>query len=83
MRHLACLHYFPFSKQNDPLSTILIIVGAGINSLLLNHMNKQKVKRRDEILAPYNIDSDDEKGTNARRAWVELGDRHPDFKYSL
>ncbi|KAJ4494769.1 MFS general substrate transporter [Lentinula edodes] len=63
--------------------TILIIVGAGINSLLLNHMNKQKVKRRDEILAPYNIDSDDEKGTNARRAWVELGDRHPDFKYSL
>ncbi|KAJ3979979.1 MFS general substrate transporter [Lentinula detonsa] len=63
--------------------TILIIVGSGINVLLLNHMNKQKIKKREEILKPYNIDSDDEKGTNAKRAWVELGDRHPDFKYSL
>jgi len=61
---------------------VLIIVGAGINALLLNHMNKQKIQRRDEILAPYNIDADS-KGSEAIRAWVELGDRHPDFKYTL
>ncbi|KAF9067838.1 major facilitator superfamily domain-containing protein [Rhodocollybia butyracea] len=63
--------------------SILIVVLSGVNALLLNYMNQQKVKRRDEILAPYNLDSDDEKGTNATRALVELGDRHPDFKYTL
>ncbi|KIK57790.1 hypothetical protein GYMLUDRAFT_262951 [Collybiopsis luxurians FD-317 M1] len=63
--------------------TILIIVGSALNMFLLDYMNKQKIKRRDEILAPYNLDADDEKGTNAARAWVELGDRHPDFKYTL
>ena len=66
-----------------PPSAVLIIIGAGINALLLNHMNKQKTQRRDEILAPYNIDSDDSKGSEAIRAWVELGDRHPDFKYTI
>jgi len=63
--------------------SILIMVGAGINALLLHHMNEQKAQRRDQILAPYGIDSDDEKGSGATRAWVELGDRHPDFKYTL
>ncbi|KAF9025120.1 major facilitator superfamily domain-containing protein [Rhodocollybia butyracea] len=69
--------------SNNSVGSILIVVLSGVNALLLNYMNQQKVKRRDEILAPYNLDSDDEKGTNATRALVELGDRHPDFKYTL
>ncbi|KAF5391363.1 hypothetical protein D9757_001856 [Collybiopsis confluens] len=63
--------------------SLLIILGAGLNAFYLDYMNKQKIKNRDQILAPYNLESDDVKRTNATRAWVELGDRHPDFKYTL
>ncbi|KAF5391364.1 hypothetical protein D9757_001855 [Collybiopsis confluens] len=63
--------------------SIMILVGSGINAVLLHFKNKEKIKKRDEILAPYHLELDDDKGTNAARAWVELGDRHPDFKYTL
>ncbi|KIK68753.1 hypothetical protein GYMLUDRAFT_154371, partial [Collybiopsis luxurians FD-317 M1] len=63
--------------------SILIVVGSAINGVLLDYKNKQKNKRRDAILVPYNLDSDGEKGTNTTRAWVELGDRHPSFKHTL
>jgi hypothetical protein len=41
-------------------------------------MNKQKKQNREKLLAPY---TDDKEGQN--RAWMELGDKHPDFEYTL
>ncbi|KAF8895879.1 MFS general substrate transporter [Gymnopilus junonius] len=50
-----------------------------INSGMLHYANKRKEAKREEILAPY-ADGEKDGGT---RAWVELGDRHPDFRYVL
>ena len=41
-------------------------------------MNKQKKENREKLLAPY---ADDKEGQI--RAWMELGDKHPDFEYTL
>lgn len=57
-----------------------MVVGPLANALLLNHMNKTKQRRRNEILAPY-VDSKNPDG--GVKAWMELGDRHPDFRYKL
>lgn len=52
------------------------------NMIYLKRQNKLKVARRDELLKPYK--KDDEKSTyDEAKAWIELGDRHPDFKYIL
>jgi len=34
--------------------------------------------RREELLEKYNKDED-----GGLRAWMELGDEHPDFRYTL
>ncbi|KAF9018653.1 MFS general substrate transporter [Hymenopellis radicata] len=55
-----------------------IAVGSAGNALLLTWMNKRKVQQREALLAPYqNIPDGDTK------AWIELGDRHPDFRYTI
>ena len=51
-----------------------------VNYALLKHMQNKKEKNRDEVLAPYVTDQDP---TGGERAWIELGDKHPDFKYTL
>jgi hypothetical protein len=43
-------------------------------------MTKRKQRNRTEILAPYVTEKEPDGGI---RAWVELGDRHPDFKYVI
>lgn len=50
-----------------------------INAGMLHYANKRKERNREEILAPYAADEKD----GGTRAWVELGDRHPDFRYVL
>ena len=44
------------------------------------HMNKSKQRRRNEILAPY---IDDKNADGGEKAWTELGDKHPDFRYTI
>ncbi|KDR77102.1 hypothetical protein GALMADRAFT_428725 [Galerina marginata CBS 339.88] len=51
-----------------------------VNALMLIYLNKRKKKTRTEALAPYVTEKEPEGGLNA---WVELGDRHPDFRYVL
>ncbi|KDR72761.1 hypothetical protein GALMADRAFT_126423 [Galerina marginata CBS 339.88] len=60
--------------------TIMVIVLAGINALLLSWKNKQKEHSRAEILGPFSTEKEPDGGV---RAWVELGDRHPDFRYVI
>ncbi|KAI0077646.1 MFS general substrate transporter [Panus rudis PR-1116 ss-1] len=59
--------------------SIVIVVGSALNALYLHRRNRQKEEQREEILRPYG-EKGDKEGENAR---IELGDRHPDFKYSL
>ncbi|KZO94431.1 MFS general substrate transporter [Calocera viscosa TUFC12733] len=46
-----------------------------INMSFISWGTKKKQERRGEILAPY--------GGDEKRAWRELGDNHPDFKWLL
>lgn len=54
-----------------------MVIGPLANALLLIRMNITKQRCRNEILAPY-VDPDGE-----ARAWMELGDKHPDFRYTI
>jgi hypothetical protein len=80
-----CLYFAVLADADDfRLSSIVIVLGSLLNAILLSHMNTSKRQRRAEILAPYvdenekNSDSD-----GGMRAWMELGDKHPDFRYTL
>ncbi|KAF9038143.1 MFS general substrate transporter [Panaeolus papilionaceus] len=59
---------------------IIMIVGSAANMFYLHRKNKQKQRPeyREKMLSKY---SDDEEGRI--KAWMELGDKHPDFKYNL
>lgn len=61
-------------------SAVVSIFLAALNAVVLRYLNKRKERLRDEILAPYVTDKHPEGGL---RAWVELGDRHPDFRYVI
>jgi len=50
-----------------------------INALMLSYANKRKKEKRTEILAPFSTKEPD----GGVHAWVELGDRHPDFRYAI
>ena len=59
-----------------------------LNALYLTYAQRRKEARRAELLAPYMHDSDVDSDTGTvkdggDKAWVELGDRHPDFKYAI
>ncbi|KAF6759370.1 major facilitator superfamily domain-containing protein [Ephemerocybe angulata] len=58
----------------------LMVVFGSINMLYLDRQNRQKQRLRDKILAPYTTEKEPDGGV---RAWTDLGDRHPDFKYTL
>ena len=51
-----------------------------LNVVYLSFKNKSKnrIGRREELLEKYNEDED-----GGLRAWMELGDEHPDFRYTL
>ena len=61
-------------------STLCIIFGSLLNVAYLSRQNKSKTRigRREELLKGYNEDKD-----GGLRAWMELGDKHPDFRYTL
>ncbi|KAF9480332.1 MFS general substrate transporter [Pholiota conissans] len=63
--------------------SIIILVGSVLNMLYLKRKNKAKAQPgyRERMLAKYTTD---EKVTDGGvEAWMELGDRHPDFVYAL
>ncbi|KXN92713.1 hypothetical protein AN958_06991, partial [Leucoagaricus sp. SymC.cos] len=71
---------------------LLLGLAAVVNGLLLHWCNKRKQDpaKRQELLAPYfqSVKGDSESdlsGTEEanRRAWLDLGDKHPDFKYLI
>ncbi|KIM78028.1 hypothetical protein PILCRDRAFT_76059 [Piloderma croceum F 1598] len=56
----------------------IVVLGSSANAIFLIRMNTLKQRRRGEILAPYVDDKNPDGGV---RAWTELGDKHPDFRY--
>jgi hypothetical protein len=56
-----------------------MIALAFLNVAVLYYKNRRKEKLRTELLAPY---ADEKESDGGLRAWVELGDKHPDFVYS-
>ena len=66
-------------------SCIIIIVGTLINMAQLSWRNK--VKKRPEVrakmLQKYVSAEKDTADDGGSRAWIELGDRHPDFVYTI
>ncbi|KAL5513597.1 hypothetical protein ACEPAH_3996 [Sanghuangporus vaninii] len=61
---------------------ILIIIITLVNVFYLKWADREKEHHRAEILAPY-CSSEASPTDGGKEAWLELGDRHPDFKYSL
>jgi len=61
-------------------SSICVILGSLVNVAYLSRKNKLKTRigRREELLEKYTNDKD-----GGLRAWMELGDEHPDFRYTL
>lgn len=57
----------------------MMALGA-INAGYLHYQNKKKQRNRAHLLEPYVNSAQPDGGV---KAWVELGDRHPDFKYIL
>lgn len=56
------------------------MVFATVNVLYMIWAQRRKEEHREEILASYASDSIKD---SEERAWVDLGDRHPDFKYAI
>ncbi|KAH9474630.1 putative transporter [Psilocybe cubensis] len=56
--------------------SLMMITLTIVNALHLIWLNRQKRLRRTDMLAPYATKEEPDGGI---RAWVELGDRHPDF----
>ena len=57
-----------------------MVLGSLSNVVYLSWKNKSKNRtgRREELLEKYNDDEDGD-----LRAWMDLGDEHPDFQYTL
>jgi hypothetical protein len=69
-----------FSFNDFCPSCTIVVLGSLANAILLTHMNTLKQRRRNDILAPY---VDEKTSDGGVRAWMELGDKHPDFRYTL
>ena len=59
---------------------LIMILFSVTNAAILHYKNKNKSKSRSEVLAPYITDKEPDGGV---QAWVDLGDRHPDFRYVI
>ncbi|KAF8159942.1 MFS general substrate transporter [Crassisporium funariophilum] len=62
--------------------SILVVVGSLVNMMYLSRRNKSKQRpgQREKLLEKY---TDEKGGDGGLKAWLELGDRHPDFRYTL
>ncbi|CAL1707482.1 unnamed protein product [Somion occarium] len=67
----------------DLVFSIVIVIGSALNALYLVRATHQKASRRDEILAPFEDEQEAGGVAKEQRAWLTLGDRHPDFRYTL
>lgn len=56
---------------------------AVLNVFYIRWAQRRKEQRRNALLAPYTTDASGMMEGSGDRAWVELGDRHPDFKYAI
>lgn len=66
--------------------TIVVIAGSLLNMAYLHWQNKKKNRAgyRENVLAKYQGSDGEKDAVEANlRAWIELGDRHPDFRYTL
>lgn len=64
-------------------SSLVIVFGCVVNVLWLTRANRNKVRDRAEMLAPYADEKEAQYDSGSQRAWITLGDQHPDFKYTL
>ena len=67
-------------------SSIIIIVGSLINMAYLSWRNKVKKRPgvRTKLLQKYAaLDEKEIADDGGMSTWIELGDRHPDFVYTL
>ncbi|KAF5373687.1 hypothetical protein D9758_000898 [Tetrapyrgos nigripes] len=62
--------------------SISIIILTAVNALVLSRANKKKKEKRDQLLAPYIDEKTGQTGDGGLQAWVDLGDKHPDFHYT-
>ncbi|CAL1707464.1 unnamed protein product [Somion occarium] len=67
----------------DLVFSLVIVFGCVVNVLWLTHANRNKVRHRAEMLAPYADEKEAQYDSGSQRAWITLGDQHPDFKYTL
>ncbi|KAF8962023.1 MFS general substrate transporter [Flammula alnicola] len=60
----------------------LVVVGSLLNVVYLTWKNKSKARpgHREKMLAKYGNEKESDGGLEA---WMDLGDRHPDFRYAL
>ena len=71
--------FSPSSNYSHLLfSSAIVVVLSVANMLILDRKNKQKTQKRADVLAPYGDDAQ-----SNEKAWKELGDQHPDFRYTL
>lgn len=61
-------------------SQIAGIVVALVNAAYLHDQNRRKKENREALLEKYDTSKQADGGV---QAWVDLGDRHPDFPYML
>ena len=66
-------------------SSILVVVISLVNVAYLSERNKVKKlpEERAKLLEKYVVADKQGEDDGELRAWIELGDRHPDFVYTL
>lgn len=67
---------YKFAARFNLALNCFMLLGIATNIVLLRWRNKEKVEKRDNILA-------DVASLDAKEQYEILGDRHPDFKYTL
>ena len=72
------------NEANTIISSILLVVLAALNVAYFKYATKKKQNRRKEILEPFTGNEMRYSGSEAEaHAWVVLGDKHPDFEYTM
>ncbi|TFK25155.1 MFS general substrate transporter [Coprinopsis marcescibilis] len=64
----------------NTIFSFIMVMCAVSNIFLLKWLQKRKEQNRDKLLEPFLADKEHDGG---KKAWLVLGDRHPDFKYTL
>lgn len=66
-------------------SSVILVVGPYINIAYLSWRNriKKRPEERARLLEKYTAGDKEGGSDGGLRAWMELGDQHPDFVYTL